>query len=540
MNGVRRFRSPLLGVLLLVAVAACTTTDERSARAPEGASEQVKAELVVAAGKDTGRISPDTTFRANIGFGVVNASIFESLLALGSDFTVQPALATRWELRPPDTWRFDLRRGVTFHNGAPFNAGAVVTMVDQMWSKNPSAANLLLAAGSAVRIDDFTVDITPTSPNLRLPEQLVHPLYGIQAPGTYAGDGTSAASTPTGTGPFKFSSYRINEALRVERFDGYWGARPAAQKLTFRFIEKAATRADALRAGEVDAIYDFPREAAGPSAENRDLTIVRSAVGGYDAMLLNVKGPTAPYDLLKDVRVRQAVALAVDKAVIVNNVWQGNAEVMNTLIPASVLGTHASKVKGFPFDRARARRLLDEAGWVAGGDGLRTKAGRPLKLTMILTNADLHAPAHELIPAQLKEVGINVEVVPVENPQEYGDKVAKGEGDIFLEVGNQNDANFAFLGALFTPAKGGFAGYAASFGPGQQYDELFTRAIGSPDAEEVRRLAAEAMHLVVDEVVAAVPIAGIYRIWALRTNVRGFTPHPAAQHQRWSDAYAVL
>ncbi len=536
MIGGRRFCALLVGTLLLTMSAACTTDDDPAPTSGR-AEGQVRPQLVVATGVDAGRVDPPP--RANIGFGGANASIFESLLALGSDFKVVPSLATRWEFRAPNTWRFELRRGVTFHDGAPFDARAVVYMVDEIWSQNPSAANLLsLTSGSATRVDDFTVDLTPTNPNRRLPEQLVHPQFGIQAPGTFAGPGAAAANTPTGTGPFKFSSYRKDEALQVERFDGYWGAKPRVDKMTFRFIPDNNTRVLALKAGEVDAMYDIPREQAAQLANDRDIAIVKSPVGAYDAMLLNLKGPTAPYDILRDDKVRRAVALAVDKATVVTNVWKGNAEVMHTLIPAPVLGTHAGLVKGHPYDRSRARQLLDEAGWVAGGDGMRSKAGRPLRLSLLLTNVEFHTPAPELIQAQLKEVGINTELIVIANPTEYFDRLAKSEGDIFLESGNQNDANPAFLGALFTAAPGGFRDYAASFGVGPRYDETFTRAIGSPDTEEVRRLAAEAMRLAVDEAVAAVPFAGIYRIWGLRKNVTGFTPHPSAQHQRWSDVYA--
>ena len=535
MSGARRFCVLLFGALLTAS--ACTTTDDDPVAAPKGAQEQVKAQFVVAAGADAGRVDPAP--RANIGFGGANASIFESLVTLGSDFKAVPLLATSWEFRGPNTWRFALRRGVTFHDGAPFDARAVVYMVDEMWSKNPGAANLLsLTAGSAARVDDFTVDLTPSNPNRRLPEQLVHPQYGIQAPGTFAGAGTAATNTPTGTGPFRFSSYRKDDALQVERFDGYWGAKPRAQSMMFRFIPDSNARVLALKAGQVDAMYDFPREQAARFANDNDIAIVRSQVGAYDALLLNLRGPTAPYDILKDDKVRQAVALAVDKDTIVTNVWKGNAEVMSTLIPVPLLGPHASLVKGYPFDRARARRLLDEAGWAAGGEGVRSKAGRPLKLSLLLTNAEFHTPAPELIQAQLKEVGINVELVVIANPTEYFDKLGKSEGDLFLESGNQNDANPAFLGALFTAAPGGFRDYAASFGVGPQYDDIFIRAIGSPDTEEVRRLAAEAMHLAVDEATAAVPFAGIYRIWGLSKNVKGFTPHPSAQNQKWSDVYA--
>lgn len=115
---------------------------------------------------------------------------------------VKPLLALSWELRPPGTWRFHLRRGVTFHDGQPFDAAAVASNVTELWSKVPGPD--LLGPRSATVIDSHTVDLTPTAPNLRLVEQLVHPRHGLRAPGTSAGLGTEPATTPTGTGPFRF------------------------------------------------------------------------------------------------------------------------------------------------------------------------------------------------------------------------------------------------------------------------------------------------------------------------------------------------
>lgn len=196
-----------------------------------------------------------------------------------------------------------------------------------------------------------------------------------------------------------------------------------------------------------------------------------------------------------------------------------------------MLGAHASGIRGPTHDDAAAGPLLDEAGWARGADGVRAKAGRRLELTMVVSEPELQRPMPELVQAELRQLGIAVTLEL--NPDAYYDKLKKGAGDIFAEVGNQNDANPIFFGALFTDHPGGFPEYGAAFGPGSAYDGVLAQAIGAPDTEQVRKLAADAMRIAVDEQVVAVPLAGIKRIWGLRANARGFVPHPAAVHQRW-------
>ncbi len=538
MHKVRRLLALFL-VALVLFTAACAT-DKSGSTSGGGGSQAtagaVKPELVVAVGKDNDRLAPAARANVATGYGDANAPVFEPLVVLAPDFSIKPLLATSWEFRAPNTWRFRLRPGVRFHNGAAFDAKAVAYNVTDLWGTDVS---LSLGPSSAVVVDDLTIDLTPIKPNLRLVEQLVHPLDGIRAPGTYAGAGDTPESTPTGTGPFKFLSYRTGESLEVERFDGYWGERAKSQRIKFLFLPNTEARMLALQAGRVDAIYDFPREQAGLFAGSKELTTVKSPVGAYDALLLNIKGKE-PYDILTDIRVRQAVAAGIDKATIVNNVWKGNAEVMNTVIPAPVLGASASMVKGIAFDLARARRLLDDAGWTVGTDGIRTKAGRRLQLTMLVIAAELQVPMPELVQGQLKTIGVDVKIEVPSDPAVYRERLEKGQGDMFAEVGNQNDGNPIFLGALFTAEPGGFADYAAAFGAGADYDKVFTKAIGSPDTDEVRRLAAQAMKIAVDDIVAVVPIAGISRIWGLRPNVKGFTPHASNVNQRWADVYVTL
>jgi peptide/nickel transport system substrate-binding protein len=519
MSGRRRILVQFL-LAVLLAAGGCATGDGNGGGGGNA--------LVVAAAADESVLEPPFAANVATGYNNANAPVFETLVELTPDYTVAPLLATSWEFRPPNTWRFQLRPGVTFHDGQPFDAKAVEYNATEFWAE---LGILALGPESVAVVDDLTIDLTPTVPNRRLVEQLVHPLLGLKAPGTYAGPGATSENRPTGTGPFKFSSYRNDVQLDVERNDAYWGPRPKVDRITFRFLPDAQARALALKAGDVDAAYDFRPDAPGDAGGTSGITVATSGIGAYDALLLSHRGSSP----LRELAVRQAVASAVDRATIVDTVWDDAAEIIPSLVPPAMLGAGAGSVRGWAYDPALARRLLDESGWTSQGGGVRSKDGRSLDLVLRVYDADAHSRVPELIQRQLGEVGVGVRIDL--DTTGYGESMAMGDGDLFLEIGNLYDANPLFPGALFTAAPTGFADYATSFGAGPQYDDVFTRGIGSPDIEEVRRLAGEAMHVVVDEVVAVVPVAGLKRVWGLRSDVRGFRPHPSDLSQTWEEVF---
>ena len=212
---------------------------------------------------------------AELGLYPLNTTIYEPLVRLSAEYRPEPLLATRWEFVPPNTWRFHLRRDVRFHDGSPFTAEAVRWTMERMARRGGGSTGLV--PGSTRVIDDSTVAITPAVPNRRLPDQLVHPEYGIMAPGS------DPTHRPIGTGPFMFVDYRASDHITVVRFDGYWGGRALLPGIIFRFIPDPATRVLSLRAGESDVVEEFPRELHDP-------LVVRSPVSGYEALYVTIHG----------------------------------------------------------------------------------------------------------------------------------------------------------------------------------------------------------------------------------------------------------
>jgi peptide/nickel transport system substrate-binding protein len=457
----------------------------------------------------------------------VHASVYDTLVRMDEHFQPQPQLADRWEYRGNNTWRFALHQGVKFHDGQPFNADTLKATFDRV-AQWPGGGSILVGPDSFKKVDEYTVDITSTKPNLRMPEQLTHPTYGVIAPGS------DPATKPVGSGPFRFVEYVKNDRLVVERNPDYWGQKAQVQRITFRFMPDNNTRVLALRAGEVDLAYDVPREAAKDLASTPGVKTVTSPVGAYEALYVNIHG-SAPYDLGQDRAVRQALSMAVDRQAIVQSVWQGNAEVSQTMVPAAVLGQYASLVHGQQYDPAAARQALDAAGWVPGAEGIRTKGGRPLHLTLVagFPTAEDHRPMPEALQSQLKQVGIDLAIVTTPDNATYTARLQSGEGDLWAEIGNQNQADPCFLCFLFTTQPGGSADYSKLFAPGEDFDTPYVAARSATTTDEAAHHAAEAMHAIIDQDIVVIPIAGIYRIWGVRDTVQGFTAHPSSTNQEF-------
>ncbi len=506
--------------LVTVLLAACQPAAPAAPVAQPTAAAP-KQELTVGAPADTYR----SDIRADLAMYPVHAQVYDTLVRMDDHFQLQPELADRWEYLGNSTWRFTLHQGIKFHDGQPFNADTLKVTFDRV-AQWPGGGSILVGPDSVKKVDDYTVDVTSTKPNLRMPEQLTHPTYGVIAPGS------DPATKPVGTGPFRFVEYVKDQRLVVERNPDYWGEKAQVQRITFRFMPDNNTRVLALRAGEVDLAYDVPREAAKDLANTAGVRVVTSPVGAYEALYVNIHGD-APYDLGKERAVRQALAMAVDRQSIVQSVWQGNAEVSQTMVPAAVLGNYASTVKGQTFDVARARKVLDDAGWHMGADGIRTKSGRPLHLTLVagFPSAEEHRPMPEALQGQLKDAGVDLAIVTTPDNATYTARLKSGEGDLWAEIGNQNQADPCFLCFLFTNQPGGSSDYGRLFAAGDEFDAAYVAARSATTSDEAARHTAEAMHAVIDQAIVAIPIAGVYRIWGVRDGVQGFSAHPSSTNQ---------
>lgn len=549
-RGARLLASTVTAGLLLTG---CTSDDGSTAGASEPMVEdgeqnpsedgeealgpQGPQDLVVGTGEDTYTVEEPS---ADVGFEP--RAIFEGLVEMSADYEIVPLLAESWEFVEPNTWRFELREGVTFHNGDALGSDDVKYTLDRI--AEAGGGPLRLGPDSTVVVDDTTVEVTPTVENRRLIEQLVHPTYGIVA------DGTAPGEEPVGTGPFRFVDYQPQERLVVERFDDYWGERALLETVTFQFIPEPNARRLALEAGDIDVMLDVPLDTA-TTLESSGFVVDRPASGLYEALYAKISEEGAS-TILMDENIRKAIGHSIDRQALIDGVFDGLAVDEQTMVPSRLLGDAAGIVRGYDFDLEAAAALLEKSGWMPGDDGIRVKNDERLVVRLVsgFPSDQAHGNVPEFLQAQLADVGIEVEILTAPDSETYRELLNAQNGDLYLERGNQNDANPAFLPGLLFWSEGLFGniGYQPLFatrwppdaplriGDGT-FDETIVAALATPDPEEVKHLSAEAMSLLVDTHAIVLPLAGLIRPHAVRAGVEGLAAHPSGVQVQYDDAF---
>ncbi|MEO5589933.1 MAG: ABC transporter substrate-binding protein, partial [Gemmatimonadaceae bacterium] len=318
----------------------------------------------------------------------------------------------------------------------------------------------------------------------------------------------------------------------VARNDLYRGTAPVMDTIVFRFLPDANTRALSLLAGELDLAMDVPREQIQRIAGDGKFSIARSEAGQSLAFQINSHG-SAPHDLLRDRRLRRAVAHSLDQQALVRDMWHGEARPLHAMTIPAILGEYADRVKGIPFDTVAAMRLLDESGWRKGPDGIRrSSSGRPLQLEM-LASVDVEPGAVELLQAQMRRVGIDVRFTRLADPGALNARLTAGEFDLNLAISNQNDADPLFLPALLYYSKSGRP-FSRWYATGPAFDRVVEAGLATRDPGEMQRFAAEAIRIAVDDEAVCIPVAALFRIYALESELRGFAPHPSQTNQSWA------
>ena len=518
--------------LLAAACGGGSDSEDAGGGAQTSGQPDLNAEIRVAANEDQWT-EGGTGAKSYHFMYVYNVQVYEPLIYLGSDYTLKPGLATRWELQPDGkTWRFFLRQGVTFHDGSPFSADDVVWTWDVRQHEGKTLTTVLntLAPGSVKKVDQFTVDFTPVTPNLRLPEQIVHPEGAIVKANTHN-------DTPpyAGTGPWKYESYTPKQTASFVRNDNYWGEKPKLRKMNIRFYPDPQTRLEALKSGQADIAIDLPADATKSLENDANFKVVRSKPGRNHLLYVN----KLPERITADPAVRQAVSYAIDRNSYVDVVLDGNGEPGRLMAPESVLGTAHTQVAALPRDLNRARRVLDDAGWRAGSDGIRAKDGRRLSLKL-LGQQEVPESALLVIQSNLKDVGIDVEIKKTPDVATRNSLYAQGKGDfdLDLEPPNQNDGNPAFLPVLRMAKRSAtnvqFAPDAPPATPnGPAFEAQVTRSDAATTTTEVQDAAAKMMKILINDDYLVVPLAGAFRIYGMSKNVNLGDPHPSFTNQTW-------
>jgi peptide/nickel transport system substrate-binding protein len=312
----------------------------------------------------------------NVGY---SQHIFGRLVTRDDNSKPIPDLAESWELMNETTWRFHLRKGVKFHDGSEFTAEDVVFSYERVPNvpNNPGTyAGNIREIQEIKIIDSYTIDIITANPVPILPIQQSNVAIVSKKAVTNATTADfNAGKAAIGTGPYRFVEYIPGERLVLERFEEYWGEKPYYQRVVFRIISNDAARIAALLGADVD-IIDFVPPTDVTHLREKGMQVVTHSSDRVIFFVCNTTRETSPYltdgdgrplkqNPLKDIRVRKAISMSLNREAIVQRIMEGLAEVNSQMIPRGWY-SHNPGIQNPPNDINAAKKLLAEAGYPDG------------------------------------------------------------------------------------------------------------------------------------------------------------------------------
>ena len=367
------------------------------------ASSQV---LRVAVGVDDIR-TVDPHFSIGVGEQPVTRSVYEGLLlfpdGLISGEGLRPGLAERWESSADrKTWTFHLRRGVEWHHGfGPFTSADVVFSLDRVRGREGGSPfrNTLADIETVRAPDPHTVEVVLKNADAGFTGLLVDYAAGFIVCKRAIEEGVDLRTRPIGTGPFRAVEYRPRESFTLERNEGYWGGRPALERIVVQFMSDASTRELALRGGELHAIEIAARQDAVERMRRARMQVDLTAPANMFTLHFNTS--MRPFN---DIRVRRALSHATNRDEMLTFLGRDVSQPEFSPLPSGYVG-HTADVPRYAFDPERARALLAEAG-LGGGVTLNTP----------VSNNAIYLPPMQVLQEQWKRVGVNIELRVVDHP----------------------------------------------------------------------------------------------------------------------------
>lgn len=461
------------------------------------------------------------------------ANVYEGLVARDKDFVISGQLAESWEQVDPKTWRFKLREGVTFHDGSAFAADDVIFSMDRALSESSNFKHVLASVESYSAVDDMTVEIVTKAPNpillndlldlMILDKQWAEANGAVEPINLQAEEKAYSATNANGTGPYSVVSRAQGEKTTLAAFDGYWGDMGNVTEVVFTPINNASTLVSALLSGEVDLVMPLPLQDI-PRVENGDGVKVvsspeaRTMYIGMDQWRDQIIESPVEGNPFPDLRVRKAIAHAVDAQAIIDRVMQGQATLATQYVMDKVNGFNPDLTR-LEYDVETAKGLLAEAGYPDG-----------FEVTMDCST-DRYVNDGQICQATvslLARVGIKVNLVAQPKAQFFPKVVAPDFGTSFFLLSwtpSTMDSLNVFQNVLGTrDLDNGKGAWNISGCSVPEADALAAEAAVTMDAAAREKMLQEAMALMVEDV-CLVPLHVQQLVWGASENIE-VVQHP--------------
>ena len=402
------FIIPFVLLIVGLSLAACASEPGEEADNEQNSVANAKGgDLIIDTNSDVVSLDPhasNDTASAN-----VRINIFDNLVTQNEDMVLEPSLAEEWEQIDETTWEFKLKEGVTFHDGSPFNAETVKANIERV--NDPDIGSPLAFMYEMITeveiVDDYTVRFITEYPFAPLPAHLAHPggqmisTEQIEADYEAMEEGKEPGSVinenPIGTGPFVFKEWQSGQSITLEKNEDYWGEPAYLDSVTFKVVPEDLTRISELQTGDAHISTPLSPSDVEQIENTEGLEVQRQASSALAYIGFNME--KEPFD---DVRVRQAISMAIDKEEIINGIYGGAGIPAKGPLAPGIFG-YDEDLEGIEYDVEKAKELLEEAGY---SDGFSAT---------IWTNDDRQrVDTATIVQAQLAEIGIDLEVEVVE------------------------------------------------------------------------------------------------------------------------------
>lgn len=425
-----------------------TATSASGGDEGQQATPQKGGELVIA--NEQNPVSLDPHFVRDVGSSRAMFYLYDPLIAVDEETALVPGLAESWEVTDDGLeYTLKLRMGVTFHDGTPFNADAVKVNLERQWDEATNTRyhdDFVEYVASIDVIDESTVKIRLHKLYiLFLRELLAFGSGHMVSPTALQELGDEFAQKPVGTGPFKFEEFVQDSHVVMVRNDDYWQGAPHLDRLRVRIIPEQSVQIVELEAGNVDVGFSVQaKDVERLKAAGVNIVAQPAITATFISMNL-AKGPT------RELAVRRAIAMAVDRQAIVDELLLGYGQISRGGSPKGWPRYH----EDIPIDEynpEEAARILDEAGWVMGSDGVRVRNGEILKVNILSTQLERalsYGLMNEFIQQSLERIGFATELRTLEWGA-YLDEFRAGEWwHVTFHAQNQNAKEL--VGATLEP-----------------------------------------------------------------------------------------
>ena len=456
-----------------------------------------------------------------------DGSIYESLVGRGKDMSVVPLLATKWTQTSPTVWRFDLRKGVTFHDGTPFTADDVVFSFKRATDAGSDMKGYVAPVKEVRKVSDLVVEIETVMPFPILPDTLT--VFAMMSKkwceankaekpvDRRKGIENTASFKANGTGPFRLKERQPSVRTVLVRNLNYWDkVETNIDEVVFTPITSDATRVAALLSGEIDVMEPVPLQDVDRIKASSALTVLqgpelRTIFLGMDQkrdelLFSSVKGKN-PF---KDKRVRQAFYQAIDVETIKTRVMRGAATPTALMVGPGVNGFQADMNKRLPYDVEAAKKLLADAGYASG-----------FEVTMNCPNDRYvnDAAICQAVAANLARVGVKINL-QAETKNTYFPKILRRDTSFYLLgwTPSTTDAHDALYNLMATPTDKGQGQYNLGAYSNAKLDELTGKIQTETDKAKRNEMIREAFKLQLDDV-GHIPLHQQALAWAYSKNV---------------------